>query len=180
VRQQLGLARRRKTRLEAQRVVNQRHDRRSETANGRGGHGSVSEPIDQQHLTRGHGGELLHRGLDVGGRRRWKRAGQGNMGSLHAQRREQGEHPPVVGIATGRQTVSFPVSPWIRGKTISAEMTVDATFVPSKLGINSDSRQLGVVFHGISFLVTQMAHLTTSSIALRPRIKCVQRLNTRR
>jgi len=58
-------------------------------------------------------------------------------------------------LPTGPQTLSFPVPASIRGRTIPAEISVDASFVPARLGINADRRQLGVVMRGTSFLVAQ-------------------------
>lgn len=61
------------------------------------------------------------------------------------------------GLPYGLQTVSFPVTPSLRGKTTHVDIFFDHTFVPERppatSGIkpNGDNRRIGVFFKGISF-----------------------------
>lgn len=64
-----------------------------------------------------------------------------------------GDDVPVkrLQLPLGPQVVIVPISPHSRGKTVKVSIAAQATFVPPKLGINSDGRQLGVLFNDVSF-----------------------------
>lgn len=54
-------------------------------------------------------------------------------------------------LPIGHQILSFPLLPVMRGHVAVVVLSFDKTFVPAKIGLNGDARELAVKLYGVSF-----------------------------